>query len=210
VLVLDIGDSPLAPHQAAYPIDDPKYYFRQGGKSIAAPHHYLEALRNRFVAATLEVKDVELRVESVKSVAVANHEIPFDEVLFSVVFTILNTGRVACFRWNLECKFDNLPNKYSLQIVPPDPVNQTVILPTRAICESKQLTAMIPALWDRMELIRDIRNASISFDVVGEQFVGEKFSRLLGDCVKGQLDSQWDAKVDERAKQQREKRERRN
>ena len=54
LIVIDVGDSRLAPHQAYFPSDKPQYYYRQGGKSIAAPHHYLEALRNRLSYAVLE------------------------------------------------------------------------------------------------------------------------------------------------------------
>src|SRR5262245_40987121 len=54
LIVIDIGDSRLAPHQAYFPPDKPQYYYRQGGKSVAAPHHYLEALRNRLSYAVLQ------------------------------------------------------------------------------------------------------------------------------------------------------------
>ncbi len=44
VIVIDIGDSILAPHQDTFT----KYYFhRSGGRSEPAPHHYLEMLRGR-------------------------------------------------------------------------------------------------------------------------------------------------------------------
>jgi hypothetical protein len=44
VIVVDIGDSMLAPHQTA---DTKNYYHRSGGHSLRAPHIYLEALRSR-------------------------------------------------------------------------------------------------------------------------------------------------------------------
>src|ERR1043165_6738328 len=44
VIVIDIGDSPQAPHQTAHTKD---YYYRAGGRSEKAQHHYLEMLRSR-------------------------------------------------------------------------------------------------------------------------------------------------------------------
>jgi hypothetical protein len=44
VIVIDVGDSMLAPHQTA---DTKIYYYRSGGHSVGAPHIYLEALRSR-------------------------------------------------------------------------------------------------------------------------------------------------------------------
>lgn len=44
VVVIEIGDSNLAPHQSA---KDDLYYYRVGGHSKPAPHFYLETLRGR-------------------------------------------------------------------------------------------------------------------------------------------------------------------
>jgi len=44
VIVIDVGDSMLAPHQTA---DTKIYYHRSGGHSVRAPHIYLEAIRGR-------------------------------------------------------------------------------------------------------------------------------------------------------------------
>ena len=47
IIVIDIGDSPHAPHQTKH---NKTYYYRPGGKSEPAPHFFLEALRNRAIA----------------------------------------------------------------------------------------------------------------------------------------------------------------
>lgn len=44
VIVIDIGDSELAPHQST---QDHHYYHRSGGHSVPAPHQYLEFLWKR-------------------------------------------------------------------------------------------------------------------------------------------------------------------
>lgn len=44
VIVVEIGDSIEAPHQS---LSTYLYYFRTGGRSERAPHHYLEVLRGR-------------------------------------------------------------------------------------------------------------------------------------------------------------------
>lgn len=50
VVVIDVGDSPLAPHQCVRESKDATkylYYFRQAGHSEPAPNFYLELLRSR-------------------------------------------------------------------------------------------------------------------------------------------------------------------
>ena len=44
VIVIDVGDSPLAPHQV---VKKHFYYYRTGGRSEPAPHFYLELLWGR-------------------------------------------------------------------------------------------------------------------------------------------------------------------
>jgi hypothetical protein len=44
LIVIDVGDSNLAPHQSIYSYI---YYYRVGGRSKPAPHFYLETLRGR-------------------------------------------------------------------------------------------------------------------------------------------------------------------
>ncbi|MDX6499307.1 MAG: hypothetical protein QOG23_2567 [Blastocatellia bacterium] len=44
VIVIDVGDSPLAPHQDVF---KRVYFHRVGGHSKPAPRHYLDLLRNR-------------------------------------------------------------------------------------------------------------------------------------------------------------------
>lgn len=44
VIVVDVGDSMLAPHQSS---SSKIYYYRVGGRSVPAPHFYLETLRGR-------------------------------------------------------------------------------------------------------------------------------------------------------------------
>lgn len=52
VIVIDVGDSSLAPHQAT---GSGTYYQRAGGHSVAAGHFYLETLRTRLTRPSLEV-----------------------------------------------------------------------------------------------------------------------------------------------------------
>jgi predicted HTH transcriptional regulator len=49
LIVVDIGDSILAPHQSR----NGTYYYRAGSHSSPAPHFYLETLRNRLVSPVL-------------------------------------------------------------------------------------------------------------------------------------------------------------
>lgn len=97
LIVIDVGDSRLAPHQANFPPDRPQYYYRQGGKSVAAPHHYLEALRNRLTAAVLEAHLVRLHAVQ-RFLDGDDHAV----IEIRLHFNIKNTSRIACYKWGLE------------------------------------------------------------------------------------------------------------
>jgi hypothetical protein len=101
VIVIDIGDSALAPHQCNYGGGDARkyaYYHRQGGRSEPAPHFYLELLRQRLVNPVVEAKLVRISPDQIKRT---------DDGAFFVMrlhFTIENTGRVAAYKWQLQIR----------------------------------------------------------------------------------------------------------
>jgi hypothetical protein len=92
VIVLDVGDSGLAPHQAAV---SKIYYRREGGHSVPAPHFYLEMLRNRLARPALEPT-----LKAIKHLQSSEH----DGGVFldlQLQFEVLNSGRVAAYKWAL-------------------------------------------------------------------------------------------------------------
>jgi hypothetical protein len=93
VIVVDIGDSSLAPHQS---IIDQRYYYRVAGHSMPAPHFYIETLRNRLTKPSLEVdlNDIELQD------AYPFQDGVFVELLLNCV--VINKGRIAAYRWHLH------------------------------------------------------------------------------------------------------------
>jgi hypothetical protein len=97
VVVVDVGDSRLAPHQASFPPDAPQYFYRQGGKSVPAPHHYLEALRNRLTFAVLEprLRSVRLGKSYRRSAA-----LPVVELVLA--FEVTNISLVPCSKWTVR------------------------------------------------------------------------------------------------------------
>lgn len=100
VIVVDVGDSRLAPHQAIVPANSPTYYFRQGGRSVAAPHHYLEALRNRMVGVALDVKVITLK----SGTATADYRNSQHTIFnFWLDLKLVNSSRIACLHWHLDC-----------------------------------------------------------------------------------------------------------
>jgi hypothetical protein len=90
VIVIDVGDSSLAPHQAA---DTGTYYYRVGGHSKPATHFYLETLRSRLTAPALEVW-----LKSVQKVSAYRKQGKVFLVL-AIVAGVRNVGRVAAFKW---------------------------------------------------------------------------------------------------------------
>jgi hypothetical protein len=92
VLVVDVGDSGLAPHQTE---GARVYYYREGGHSVPAPHFYLETLRNRLTRPQLSASLTGI----VRTNAYAWAGGIFVET--RLAFLITNTGRVAAYKWAL-------------------------------------------------------------------------------------------------------------
>jgi hypothetical protein len=95
VIVIDVGDSAAAPHQSKR---DKIYYRREGGRSVPAPHFYLELLRQRLTSPTLE-----FTLKNIDPVDVTEH----DNGLFleaKLRFEIKNVGRVAAYNWQLSIR----------------------------------------------------------------------------------------------------------
>lgn len=99
VIVIDIGDSTLAPHQCAHGGGDARkyvYYYRQAGRSEPAPHFYLELLRQRLVAPALTAELVALAPAKARRA---------EDGFFLATrlgFLVKNTGRVAAYKWQLQ------------------------------------------------------------------------------------------------------------
>jgi hypothetical protein len=95
LLVVDVGDSVLAPHQSE---PEKIYYYRVGSHSIPAPHFYLETLRNRLTGPSLEASLAEL---SRSHAYVVNDGAESVFVQTRLKFVVRNTGRVAAYKWAL-------------------------------------------------------------------------------------------------------------
>jgi len=93
VIVIDVGDSALAPHQSQR---DKFYYHRVSGRSAPAPHFYLDLLRQRLASPALEFGLNEVNVWNAGA---------YDNGIFvhvKLAFWIRNTGRVAAYKWRLR------------------------------------------------------------------------------------------------------------
>jgi hypothetical protein len=101
VIVIDFGDSALAPHQSTR---HHAYYYRSGGRSLPAPHFYLELLRQR---QTSPVLDFELSGAEID--AWLWEGTPMLRV--DAKFLIENKGRVAAYKWSLVARtLDQIPD----------------------------------------------------------------------------------------------------
>ena len=113
VIVIDVGDSVMAPHQTS--TKPYTYYYRAGGHSESAPHFYLETLRNRLTNPLLKAELIEVGHVNIKREA--------NEWLFvsmNLTFRITNAGRVAAYKWALIINYhnggpDNRTNDYVFQ-----------------------------------------------------------------------------------------------
>ena len=96
IIVIDVGDSVLAPHQS--PLNNYAYYYRAGGHSIPAPHFYLETLRSRLVSPVLEPRLTQVQYVNVHRVQPNG----FFFIELKMWFEIKNTGRIAAYKWSLQ------------------------------------------------------------------------------------------------------------
>lgn len=122
VFVVDIGDSIHAPHQTNVN-DQFRYYYRTGDKSKEAPHHFLEAKRNRVTKALLDVEDVRLDLPYFKFLNRRNHF----RMTIRCVLSVRNISLQCAApwgvhvesqgsRWNLvDKKKGNIRGAYSIQ-----------------------------------------------------------------------------------------------
>ncbi|WFU14422.1 ATP-binding protein [Bradyrhizobium sp. CB3481] len=90
VVVIDFGDSALAPHQSRR---HTSYFYRSAGRSVPAPHFYLELLRQRMTAPDLEASLTAIDAEAGWE---HNGELYVRLVL---TFYVRNVGRVAAYKW---------------------------------------------------------------------------------------------------------------
>lgn len=100
VIVIDVGDSQLAPHQCAYGGGEAQkyaYYYRQGGRSEHAPHFYLELLRQRLVNPALELRPLSFRHARFGHVEQYGAHL----LIGRLDFLIQNTSRVAAYKWRI-------------------------------------------------------------------------------------------------------------
>ena len=192
-IVIDIGDSALAPHQAV-----PKkcYYYREGGHSTPAPHFYLETLRNRLVRPSLEAELTEMKVTGVDE---------FDGGLFVrmiLTFRIANRGRVAAYKWALcidqmfgHCDGREDDYKFALSDFPMkrggiDGIRiDDTILPSLTLTERRHFGLQLrPASLSKECLIAELRamlptDFELKFRVVSETSPGELRSKILVDLI---------------------------
>jgi hypothetical protein len=100
VVVIDVEDSGLAPHQCAHGGGDATkymYYCRQAGTSAPAPHFVLELLRQRLVSPELVYE-----IEDIRPITAKNEGNDRIYVVLEVQFKIRNGGRITAYKWQLR------------------------------------------------------------------------------------------------------------
>ena len=97
VIVVDVGDSAAAPHQSKR---DKIYYRREGGRSVPAPHFYLELLRQRLTSPKIEISLDDMKFYNA-------YESDAESGLFVIIdlkFCLTNIGRVVANNWQINIK----------------------------------------------------------------------------------------------------------
>ncbi len=193
IIVIDVGDSALAPHQAA---PNKTYYYREGGHSKPAPHFYLETLRNRLVRPSLEAELTDIDVTRADEF---DHGV-FVEMVLN--FRITNKGRVAAYKWALSIDemsghFDGREDDYKFSFSS-FPISRgrsssirldDTILPSLALSEKRDFGLQLrPTSLSKEHLIADLRATipaefKLKFRVVSETSPGELHSKALADLI---------------------------
>ncbi len=195
IIVIDVGDSALAPHQAA---PNKTYYYREGGHSKPAPHFYLETLRNRLVRPSLEAELTGIDVTRANKF----NDGVFVEMVLN--FQITNKGRVAAYKWELSIDemsghFDGREDDYKFSFssfpVPMKGLRKSsiriddTILPSLALNEKRDFGLQLrPTSLSKEHLIEDLRTTisaefKLNFRVVSETSPGELRSKALADLI---------------------------
>jgi hypothetical protein len=193
LIVIDVGDSRLAPHQAAIPSDAPHYYYRQGGKSVLAPHHYLEALRNRLTFAVVEPRLKNIKV--VNSLADEGGKYIVETIL---IFEVKNVSRVACYKWTIslslkcsdeeenilrQCVVDkeSFPRLGSGRMeIPGDPT----ILPTQSRDKHFLLGLRLDSTQSIPDQVARFLSWEANYSAISEAYLGTERQTKLSDVVE--------------------------
>ncbi len=93
VFVVEVGDSPAAPHQAK---EDKVYYYRIDGHSKPAPHFHIELLRNRITRAVLEVAEIDYGLQTLNVEPVRMHIV--------LTVTVVNTSMQCATVWGVHIR----------------------------------------------------------------------------------------------------------
>jgi Putative DNA-binding domain len=187
ILVIDIGDSALAPHQSRRHL---QYFYRSAGRSIPAPHFYLELLRGRLTNAALDFKLLSVTPESAWL-----HE----GALFLRIdakFLIENKGRIAAYKWSLISRqIGNIPEErgedYLFSGIPGAPGRMSsirvddAILPGAALNELKTFGVRLrPADNDehsvRADLLAMLGTLSLTLQLATETSPGQSKAVDIG------------------------------
>jgi schlafen family protein len=189
VFVVDIGDSALAPHQSRV---DHVHYHRQGGRSVPASSFYLELLRQRLTAPSLE-----FQLASARPLQGARRE-PGPLVVLLLSFLVRNEGRVAAYKWRMRMTTaDGLPSGRIEDVYPEPPafpqevsqggvaIGDITILPGDSIaCEKKIAIQLRPnpatgsGIYDECALWL---GATFGFRIATEVSPGEDRPVVLGE-----------------------------
>ena len=201
LIVVDVGDSSLAPHQAT----DGVYYQRAGSHSIAASHFYLETLRNRLVTPILIAKPLKV----IHLAVFLNRNLHLAMQL-TLPFTIKNDGRVAAYNTFLVVELNGYRKPFandSELLLGGRPVGSP-LLPTLSSDVSVALSlefaspTELDALCVQSEIDRTLGPCpTFRYRVITETSVGEDVEiscwdlldrRMLLDAVFAGFEKQWD------------------
>ncbi|MCA3632943.1 MAG: ATP-binding protein [Methylobacterium sp.] len=184
VIVVDVGDSAAAPHQSKR---DKIYYRREGGRSVPAPHFYIELLRQRLTSPNLVAESITWEVDGAYETA----EESTLRVALKLKYRIRNVGRVAATHWAINARHFSWPDGVDIRASDVQPrlgdnirVGSRAILPDCTYIEELKFALQLRPIDRSTRSVADsldlfISNLTLKYQIATESSPGEPVDLTL-------------------------------
>ncbi len=203
VFVVVIPDSPSAPHQCSEK-GDRRYYRRTDFNTEAAPHFYLDLLRNRFTKTILKIEGIIPHLQNVMNRNLGNRGVVGSMISLTLNISIRNTSSQIATSWGVEVKSSECTKWFATENTLPLhegacisgqqdllPGQRAVLSANfRATVETKAISRIIGSRTNLVPHLADIRNVVkafvFSFRPISQNHVGDAYLYGSGTPNRGE------------------------
>jgi len=153
---------------------------------VPAPHHYLEVLRNRLVAAVLTPNLLSVTIRTAFPYSEGRYVLELD-----VAFRVTNSSRFACHEWTLDVAFSAEPNPRYVTSREINAIGRTdgvqfnrTILPTRTAAHHAYIGIVLHSNHPlRSQLHGELAIGKVHYYAISENHVGEQHENTSLDAT---------------------------